>query len=283
MSSFLKTPHPIGFGWAYALVPALAVLFILIFLEPYGFDEMPFDKRWPRALPFGIITAIAAPLNLWLARMCLPGIIDEDHWTISHEFIYNVYDILLIGLWNTLFLYLTRPPDKAIVEFLFRIESHTFLIGIIPIIALMAYKHNEALSRQLKQARAINNELQKSVVADSSSNPISLFSENNKLEIKLLADQILYIKAARNYLEIFYTDQKDLQRQLIRNRLKVLQESLPQEQFLACHKSYIVNIHKIVRVEGNARDMKLFLRGVNEPIPVSRNKGTTLLQQLKTS
>lgn len=281
MRKLLSVPHPIGFGWAYALIPAFAVLFILTILGPYGFANLPFIERLPRALPFAVITGLAAPINLMIAKSILPKSMDEANWTIGHEFIYNTYDIVLIGFWNATFLHFIGKSEAPFIELLLRIELHTLMIGIIPIIALIGFKNSESLKKQLSQVRKINEELKKEKVK-AAHDLVSFYSENGKFEIKLFPRDILFLKSDGNYLEIFYKKNEDNEaKHLIRNRLKHVSDLLPKETFFQCHKSYIINLEKINRIDRNARDLTLYLYGSKHEIPVSRSKSGELLEALK--
>lgn len=64
---------------------------------------------------------------------------------------------------------------------------------------------------------------------------------------KLKFDDILYIEGLKEYVS-YYTEN---QRIIALQSLKGLEETLPKDQFMRIHKSYIVNIEKIRTLEGN--------------------------------
>ena len=277
-----KEPHPIGFGWAYSLIPALAVFFILTVLGPYGFAELTYVNRFLRAIPFTIITGLAAPINLLIAKSIFPNVINEAKWTIGSEFIYNMYDIALIGFWNSLFLLYIGKSEVTYLQTFLNILAHTLVIGVIPVIALIAFKHNQALRRQLLKVNDLNEELKSHANTEKVQNLVSFFTENEKFEIKLNPTSILFLKSEGNYVELHYINESGKQsKYVLRNRLKTVLESLPKNTFFHCHKSYIVNLDKITLVEGNARNLNLKLSETIHKIPVSRNKSAELLTTLK--
>ncbi|MEX0359853.1 MAG: LytTR family DNA-binding domain-containing protein [Allomuricauda sp.] len=281
MIKVFHTPHPIGFGWAYALIPASVVFFILVFLAPYGFDELNLVDRIVLAWPFTLITAFAAPLNLFLAKLILPKYINEEKWTLGREFIYDIYDFALIGLWNAIFLKFTFRSEEPFLPLLLRLEWHTFLVGLIPLIALIAYKHQRAMHRQLVLSKKITEELQSKLVNELKENDVVLYSESGSFEIKLDPKNIIVLGSDGNYAELYYTVDDGAKKHLIRNRLKILLERFPSQYFVQCHKSFIVNLQHVTRAEGNARDLKLILTN-GMAIPVSRSKSKELLQQLNS-
>ncbi len=60
-------------------------------------------------------------------------------------------------------------------------------------------------------------------------------------------DSIKYIEGMREYVSFYITDK----RVTALMSLKSLEESLPQEQFIRCHRSFIVNKHLVDMLDGN--------------------------------
>lgn len=88
-----------------------------------------------------------------------------------------------------------------------------------------------------------------------------LFIKSDKQMRKVFLKDILFAEALENYLTIYTTAGKIL----THSTLKRLGESLPDGVFLQTHKSYIVNVDRIDRVEGN------MLRIGTSQVPVARN------------
>lgn len=83
---------------------------------------------------------------------------------------------------------------------------------------------------------------------DRKEKPEFFFLKTGYEEEKVLYEDILYIKADRNYLEYILKDRKLLSRQSITEA----SEELPQEQFIRIHRSYIVAINKIQKISRHA-------------------------------
>ena len=83
---------------------------------------------------------------------------------------------------------------------------------------------------------------------------------------------LLYLEASQNYVSIFHLGKKDgLSSLLIRNTLSAAHAELPVDVFYRCHRSYIVNLNKIVGVSGNAQGLLVELENCSSKIPVSRS------------
>ena len=105
------------------------------------------------------------------------------------------------------------------------------------------------------------------------------FLGENKNEIlKLEKEELLFIKAVENYVEICFIDKnKRVISKTFRQTLSNVCEQVP---FLEkCHRSYLVNITNIAAIIGNSQSAKLsFVVGEKE-IPLSK----TYYKQIKNS
>lgn len=262
--------------WTHAMLPTSLVFFILFFLAPFGFAQLSLEDRLFLSLGFALVTLIGSIINVLLGKVFLPKTFNESTWTFGKELIFSVYDLALLGLWNTLFLLIIEKQEESFLQVLWEMEQHTLFIGILPIFALISFKNSQALKKQLANAKAVN----ESVSSPTSSNEtemITLKAENGKPELQLKVDELLFINSAGNYLDVYYSSGNELQKHLLRNRIKSVMEALPSDQFFQTHKSYIVNTHKVIKAKGNAREMKLILRGTDLEVPVSRTKAEALL------
>jgi len=74
-----------------------------------------------------------------------------------------------------------------------------------------------------------------------------IFLWSNKIEHKVKYDAIRYVKSYGNSVEV-YTDDDMI---TMWETMKTVEESLPKSAFLRVHKSFIVAIDKIDKIEGN--------------------------------
>ena len=72
----------------------------------------------------------------------------------------------------------------------------------------------------------------------------SFFVKQGHDLVKIQFDEILYVKAEDNYTSIV-TENNDILASL---NLKAITEKLPEKQFVRVHRSYLVNLKKIIRI-----------------------------------
>ncbi|WP_370408444.1 LytR/AlgR family response regulator transcription factor [Tenacibaculum dicentrarchi] len=101
----------------------------------------------------------------------------------------------------------------------------------------------------------------------------TLFLNVDKTIHKIYIDDILYLESDRNYVTFFTTDKK----LTIIDSLRNWKDTLNDTQFIQIHKSYIINIKKMVKFTGT----NLFIDSKN--LPIGRTYKKTLLAHLKTN
>ena len=92
---------------------------------------------------------------------------------------------------------------------------------------------------------------------------------DNKL-VKIFFDEILLVEALQNYVTIYTADKK----YITYLTFKSVEEYLPADRFVKCHKSYIVAATKIASIEGND-----ILIGSHH-IPISRSNKDEVMDKL---
>jgi DNA-binding LytR/AlgR family response regulator len=86
----------------------------------------------------------------------------------------------------------------------------------------------------------------------------------------LFYQDIQFVEALQNYVTIHTTNKK----YITYLTFKSIEESLPNEEFIKVHKSYLVAANKIESIEGN------IIRIGQHEIPISRNNKEEVLEKL---
>ena len=95
----------------------------------------------------------------------------------------------------------------------------------------------------------------------------AIFLKDEHYYIKLKFDEILYVQASGNYIEIYEESRKHVLKTTLKNILK----TLPEDQFFQCHRSFVVNIEKVDKIGSR----NLFINNVEIPL-VKENRETLL-------
>lgn len=105
--------------------------------------------------------------------------------------------------------------------------------------------------------------------------PSSIFvlKTNTKEELLLDPQDIVFIQGEGNYCTVNWHENKLLTQTILRITLKQLEEQLlPFSYLIRCHKSYLVNIDKKIKIVGNSKSPFIESPFFSIQIPISRNK-----------
>ena len=149
---------------------------------------------------------------------------------------------------------------------------------VIPITIIILLHYNYSLVGRLRNAESINEILRNK--KHSSGESLTLEDENNHRKVFVTLESLLYIRAADNYIDIYYIKESDkITHELIRNSLANIEKSFEHTKLLfRCHKSFIVNLNMVMSVTGNTAGYKLKLKDTDTLIPVSRKLNNRIVE-----
>src|SRR5690606_1152887 len=116
-----------------------------------------------------------------------------------------------------------------------------------------------------EQASHVQQMLEKDKASSSQAGRI-VVKDGGNIKIIQIAD-IVYLEAADDYVKIITEEGSFLKNKT----MAWFEENLPENQFVRCHRSYIVQIDRISRIDPYERDTYMVRLNTGAEIPVSRN------------
>ncbi len=104
---------------------------------------------------------------------------------------------------------------------------------------------------------------------------VNFADENDEPQIAIDLEQILFLRSADNYVAVHYLKENKIRKELVRTTMKKLDTELRNFPIRRCHRSYMVNISKIILLQKSPQGYSLTLRDCDESIPVSKNYKVT--------
>ena len=148
------------------------------------------------------------------------------------------------------------------------------LVCLLPLIILIILYKNKSLAGIVETLQD-QNEYYLSRIGEyeeiGGEEEIDIISANNSDRLTIKIKNIVSVKSADNYIEIFYLENDLVEKKLIRNTLKNIETQLAnQRSFIRCHRTSIVNTKYIEKLESNYSGNSLRMSCYEEMIPVSR-------------
>jgi DNA-binding LytR/AlgR family response regulator len=95
---------------------------------------------------------------------------------------------------------------------------------------------------------------------------VTINDENGKAVVHMPARNILYFKSEDNYIFLYYKDDNELKKELIRTNLKKLEQDLGIQNFIRIHRSYMINIENLVAVSRTAQGYRVRMEAGSDQI-----------------
>ena len=116
------------------------------------------------------------------------------------------------------------------------------------------------------------------VKKQEASSPVNriVVRKGNSLNL-IPVEQIRYVEAQDDYVMIYHTTGKALKQQT----MKFYEENLPKDDFVRIHRSYIVKVGEIKRIEPYGKDNHIAILHSDDRLPVSRAGYKHLKEELK--
>ncbi len=249
---------------------SLGVFVFLLLFQPFDISALPTRDKYYLLIGFSVITFLALSLHLMLIPSLFPKKFSSTEWSIKKEIFWNLWILfsILVG-----YFFLTN--FLGAMKFGFSMVIKLVLTAVIPLSILIIVNHNKMLRAHLKTADELNRKLKES---KSHLEKIVYFdSDYQKDSLAIKVNSLLFIRSANNYIEVFWKDGENTKNQMVRCSMVNAEEVLKEHKFIfKCHRSYMVNITHIDRIEGNSQEYKLFFENISFPIPVSKNSVSKL-------
>lgn len=111
---------------------------------------------------------------------------------------------------------------------------------------------------------------------------IILEGKNKHEKIILDIDDLVMIEALGNYVLVFYLNhEKQIEKDIIRNSFSLISDQVQSiKQILKVHRSYIINMNKVINIETKNRKSSVKIKFIDEMIPVSKSAIESLKEYL---
>ena len=224
-----------------------------LFIEkvPFSLSDSVLWSLQEYGVWLGIIPALTLALN---TRRALHN--------LKYLSLIGVYTLTVVLTINTLIdtQFLNTSWQESLIN-----NWHKHLIAYISIVGILWTKHhfiNNARRSEIKAPipSVIEDE---NAETNNSNSPVIVINDT-----EFFLRDILFIKAAGNYIEVMTHDGL----KLVRSTLKEMKLAADSSSLIQCHRSYLVNIEHIIKLENARAGHGLLTLISNHEIPVSKSK-----------
>jgi hypothetical protein len=196
---------------------------------------------------------------------------DPDEWTVLKEVLSVVISLLGMGVAVYFSGFLLEPPiERWNLSTFFDSLLSAFLIFVVPLSFFSIINYRYLLVSDIIKQYNTEADYRSS---GESEELIRIESQLKKEELDFYPGQFLYAESDGNYTAFYLKLENQIRRKIIRNSISNIEQQLSSIPFLfRTHRAFIVNLKMIDSQKGNTLGYRLKLSGVDNEIPVSRQK-----------
>lgn len=257
------------------LFASLTVLILFIF-QPFGTYESALSYKYLRLAGYGVATFLA---------VFIAGLIEIA--LFKHKAKLNYYPFLVVSLYIAFAAVFNHSYFVVAVYDSWRWENQlmfVFYVSAIAIfpLAILYFRHRSDVLLPLertsldpeKDATSKEKETKESTV-------VTIVGENKSDVLSVALNDIVLLKSADNYCEIFTKKEDTVSISILRISLsKVLEQLSNHHCIVRCHRSFGVNLSLVASCQGNASGLKLNMQFGDVVVPVSRTYVATVKHAL---
>ncbi|MBR5663461.1 MAG: LytTR family transcriptional regulator [Bacteroidales bacterium] len=290
-----KLPHYLIEKNNLVVQVAISVLFAIAFLALYiplsDSTTAWFSVEEENQFIYTAFFIISSTIFLVLSRIMMYYMSKRlIRFTYPKFILWTVGEIVLIGLFHA---YISLSVMHV------ETYSHALIIGKSILITFIALGFPFIVTdlsfaiidgqRVLKIAKSMintnetNNKTQKTTVESTvTDNPdiINFHDYAGALKFTVKLENIYYIKAEGNYVNVFYNNKGGISSFVLRNKIQAIEDSLAGTPLMRCHRTYIVNSNniKLIRTEDEGYYIDFNQPGL-ESVPVSRTYSEKIVKR----
>jgi DNA-binding LytR/AlgR family response regulator len=251
------------------IVISVSLFLFILFFQPFPLEHLVYNDRLLYVAGFGGITFILTFVILNIIPLSIPKWFKDSEPESIPLFILN---ILLFTFIMTAFSFYIKFVGKTNLSLY--ILFKTLFISLIPTAIMLIMNRNKVRNELIKILQEQNkfylSKLSEHEDAEEVQE-IEIYSANKSDKIKLNYKELVLIKSADNYIEVFYLKENQVEKKLLRNTLKNAAEALEDRKcFIRCHRTSLVNILHIDNLSRSYNGYDLTISHLEMKVPVSR-------------
>ncbi len=244
-------------------------LFALLFINvyaPFGVKFWFSVNKW-QLLFYSSLIILTGVIIVVISRIIMYQLYKNKPLSYLKYFLWVAAEIFLMALFYALFELIYLDDKRSFYEILKISVQNTALVILLPYSVLWLY-----FSYEDKKKFIENISENPTATIDKSTLLIPFYDEKGILRISIKYNNLLYLEANDNYVNIYHEAQGKIENFLLRNSLKKIENTMQKYHLLRCHRSYMVNFSKIRMIYKNSMGFIIELE-CNEKIqiPVSKN------------
>lgn len=281
-----QTPECLTEPVSQSINVIISTLFALVFLTAYvPFSATAWFQVGKGSYFFTTLAFVSTgTLFLALSRTLMTWLVKKmRHFPFWLYILWLFLEIVLIAVYYTLLSYFQIQITEAMGHSFAFILAKSFLVSLVALGVPYTVTDLVILLKDTQQRLMLTKS--DTVESDDEVMPehteiINLMDNNGNLKLSVKLDNLYYIKAEDNYINVFYQRSGTIASYMLRCKMKTIEDNcVDSSSLMRCHRSYIVNIKKVSVLHNEADGFVIdFEREGLDSIPVSKTYSAKVLE-----
>ena len=281
-----QTPECLTEPVSQSINVIISTLFALVFLTAYvPFSSTAWFQVGKGSYFFTTLAFVGTgTLFLALSRTLMTWLVKKmRHFPFWFYILWLFLEIVLIAVFYTLLSYFQIQPTGGQSYGISYILAKSFLITLVALGVPYTVTDLVILLKDAQQRLMLTKS--DTVESDDEVMPqhteiINLMDNNGNLKLSVKLDNLYYIKAEDNYINVFYQRSGAIASYMLRCKMQTIADNcVDSSSLMRCHRSYIVNINKVSVLHNEADGFVIdFEREGLDSIPVSKTYSAKVLE-----
>jgi len=228
------------------------IFIFLFFIEPFELGRFSLSLKLFLISVYCIIEAVSYIIPLQYQKIVIK---QQDNWYYKNEFIFILLLVLVGFIFNYSFYWIAVPHQTkaySIPLFIELIYGPAILI-VLPFVGI-----SRVLISQKREEVIKEKEIPEKVTIQGE-------GKNEFTKLKLV--QLVYVKSADNYVEVYYVEENTLHQKVLRGKISKIHKDFP--ELIKTHRSYLINPYHFKEFKTES-DKFYSLLDYGVKVPVSR-------------
>lgn len=266
----LNKPYPFFDDLVYNLKVILGIsmflfLFVLFF-QPVELRNFEFNNQLLIITGFGGITFLILSINFILFPSIFPKLFLYGNWRLYKDILLNFITWAFLAVAFNFYAHYV-----GLISITFHLSFRIILLALLPVVALIILHQFKIYKINFQQIRDLTKNAGIPFNIAAPDNEIEFITDNKAENFKIHISNLVMIKSANNYIEIYRNDHGVINKKLIRATLINAENQLKSfPNVIRCHRTTLVNIDYIMKFNSSQHGSILHLKNMDEKVPVSR-------------
>lgn len=256
-----------------AFVAIFSIVFICVY-NPLTFSSFINNPAHTpqQQLVYSTITIIAGVLFILASRWLLIHIYRKSSLTILQYCLWLFGEVVIVATIYSSFNLLVTHDNRNFMDFFRGAITFIPLMLAIPYVVSYLYLSLKDKDRKINKLLASPSFVLPEPMAEHTldDNNINFCDNKGDLKLSIRPNHVYYAESSSNYTTIHYQNNGKMERLLLRNTMKSVEEQLATHGFARCHRTYIINLKKVQLVRKERDGYYLDMENGITNIPISQ-------------